>query len=129
MSWIRVLFVCTAVYLYSLMFKYFYKLHTSRGKLFLSLDTFICIYSYDENTDCSSKNFFMTVWVHVKHWSQSPWNEVSQIKYCFSLPDGYFLPHIRLLIQHLQDFVLQLFYSICFSFFLYWICVENEFKT
>ena len=64
------------------------------------------------------KELFMTVWIHVKHWSQSPWNEVSQIKYDFPLPDGYFLLHIRLLPQHLQDFILQFFYSICFSFFL-----------
>ena len=50
-------------------------------------------------------------------------------KYYFPLPDGYFLPHIRLLPQHLQDFVLQFFYSICFSFFLCWIYLENELKA
>ena len=75
------------------------------------------------------KELFMTVWIHVKHWSQSPWNGVSQIKYYFPLPDGYFLLHIRLLPQHLQDFILQFFYSICFFFFLCWICLENELKA
>ena len=73
------------------------------------------------------KVLFMTVWV--KNWFRTPWSEVCQIKCYFHLPDWYFLPHIRLLPQHLQNFVLQFFYSICFSFFLAWICLENEFKA
>ena len=73
------------------------------------------------------KVLFMTVWI--KNWFRTPWSEVCQIKCYFHLPDWYFLPHIRLLPQHLQNFVLQFFYSICFSFFLAWICLENEFKA
>ena len=73
------------------------------------------------------KVLFMTVWI--KNWFRTPWSEVCQIKCYFHLPDWYFLPHIRLLPQHLQNFVLQFFYSICFSFFLDWICLENEFKA
>ena len=87
-------------------FKNFDTLQISGGMKFLCSYTLICI----------------------QHWSWSPWNEVCQIKYYFCLPDRYFLPHIGLLPQHLQDFVLQFIYSICFSFFPCWICLENEFK-
>ena len=68
--------------------------------------------------DCLSQNWFRT-----------PRSEVCQIKCYFHLPDWYFFPHIRLLPHHLQNFVLQFFYSICFSFFLAWICFENKFKA
>ena len=90
------------------------------------------IYIYMHIQLCSKdwllfKVLSMTVWM--KYWSQSPWNEVCQIKSYFGLPDRYFLPHIGLLPQHFQDSVLQFVYSIRFSFFLCWICLENEFKA
>ena len=68
--------------------------------------------------DCLNK----TLIPNFKKWG-------GQIKSYFGLPYRYFLPHIRLLHQHLQDSVLQFTYSIYFSFFLSWIYLENEFKA
>ena len=130
MSRINKSFVCLHLYdcCVFLQSDVFNELQTSRGKIFLSLDTCMCIYSYDKNTEGSWKtlddclNTCKTLIPKSMIWGFSD-------KYYFPLPDGYFLPHIRLLPQHLQDFVLQFFYSICFSFFLSWICLENELKA
>ena len=68
--------------------------------------------------DCLNK----TLIPNFKKWG-------GQIKSYFGLPYQVFSLPYKAPALDLQDSVLQFTYSICFSFFLGWICLENEFKA
>ena len=131
MSWSRVLFVCLhlnhccvflqsdvlrVLMIFEVMEVRYFCGHIHLHAYTVMLQTLTAL----QNTihDCLNK----TLIPNFKKWG-------CQIKSYFGLPYRYFLPHIRLLHQHLQDSVLQFTYSIYFSFFLSWIYLENEFKA
>ena len=73
-------------------FKYFDELQTSRGKIVV----FIYIYMHIQLgwiLWLLFKELFMTVWIHVKHWSQSLWMRFLRWNITFLYLMGIFPPY------------------------------------